>query len=106
MSYLGHIISAAGVKTDESKINKIKGYPVPKYEVELISFLGFCGYYRKFIKNYATLVQPLEAICKKKTTQSNIIWNDTALYHLRKLKEALVTAPILSFVVKGANSRW
>ena len=69
--YLGHTISADGVKTDKSKIIKIINFQPPKYEADLVSFLGFCGYYRKFIKNYSKLVEPLESICKKKTKHSS-----------------------------------
>jgi len=41
---------------------------VPKFESELESFLGFCGYYRLFINKYVKLVEPLEVIYRKGTS--------------------------------------
>jgi len=99
VSYLGHTISSSGIKTDSSKVSKIKDFPVPCYEANLVSFLGFCGYYRKFIKNYADVVAPLESICKKGTRNSKICWNENALVSFEKLKDLLTSAPILAFPI-------
>ena len=103
VSYLGHTISADGVKTDKSKIIKIINFQPPKYEADLVSFLGFCGYYRKFIKNYSKLVEPLESICKKKTKHSSITWTKEALHSFEALKDSLTTAPVLSFPTKDGE---
>lgn len=60
VKYLGHIVSERGVKTDPEKIEAIKTWPRPKTLKELRSFLGFSGYYRRFIKDYSQIVKPLE----------------------------------------------
>ena len=57
--YLGHIVSRDGVKTDPEKINALKTWPSPKNLKELRSFLGFSGYYRRFIEGYSKIVKPL-----------------------------------------------
>jgi len=103
VSYLGHTISSSGIKTDKSKIDKIRNFAVPKYESELVSFLGFCGYYRKFIRNYADLVEPLESICSKKTNKSCIVWTERTLNCFQKLKDSLTTAPVLGFPIKNGK---
>lgn len=59
VKYLGHIVSEEGVKTDPDKIEALKSWPVPRNIKELRSFLGFTGYYRRFIKDYARVVHPL-----------------------------------------------
>lgn len=53
VKYLGHIVSENGVETDPQKIQAIKTWPSPRNLKELHSFLGFSGYYRRFIKDYA-----------------------------------------------------
>ena len=57
--YLGHVVSEHGVQTDPEKIAALKTWPVPQHLKELKAFLGFCGYYRKFIKGYSSIMKPL-----------------------------------------------
>ena len=51
LAYLGHVISAKGVATDEGKIEAIKNWPTPTNVTEVRSFLGFTGNYCRFIPN-------------------------------------------------------
>ena len=57
--YLGHIISADGVQTDPDKIEAIQNWKVPQTTDDVRRFLGFVGFYRRFIKNYASIARPL-----------------------------------------------
>ncbi|XP_057992322.1 uncharacterized protein LOC131173819 [Hevea brasiliensis] len=59
VAYLGHVISAAGVTVDTSKISAILEWPPPTSIKALRGFLGLAGYYRKFICNYGQLASPL-----------------------------------------------
>ncbi|GFU61120.1 retrovirus-related Pol polyprotein from transposon 17.6 [Trichonephila clavipes] len=47
VNYLGHIISAEGVRTDPEKVSTVKNWKRPENLRELRSFLGLCTYYRK-----------------------------------------------------------
>lgn len=60
--YLGHVVSEKGVATDPEKISSLKSWPVPRNLKELRSFLGFAGYYRRFIRDFATIVKPLNVL--------------------------------------------
>uniref|UniRef100_A0A3P9ITK5 Gypsy retrotransposon integrase-like protein 1 n=1 Tax=Oryzias latipes TaxID=8090 RepID=A0A3P9ITK5_ORYLA len=62
--YLGHVVSERGVETDPEKISTLKSWPVPRNLKELRSFLGFAGYYRRFIKDYATIAKPLNHLTR------------------------------------------
>lgn len=57
--YLGHIVSQHGVETDPQKIEALQTWPVPRNLKELRSFLGFSGYYRRFVKDYSRITKPL-----------------------------------------------
>ncbi|CAL9701263.1 unnamed protein product [Knipowitschia caucasica] len=55
VKYLGHVVSARGVETDSEKVSALKSWPIPQTLKELRSFLGFAGYYRRFISGYAAI---------------------------------------------------
>ena len=59
MEYLGHVISGSGVQTDPSKIQAIANWKTPLTIKQLKGFLGFTGYYRRYISQYAIICQPL-----------------------------------------------
>jgi len=57
--YLGHIIGDGEIRKDPEKVKAITEFPVPKTLRGLRSFMGFCGWYRKFVPNFASLASPL-----------------------------------------------
>ena len=52
LAYLGHVISAQEVATDEGKIEAIKNWPTLTNVMEVQSFLEFTGYYHRFIPKF------------------------------------------------------
>ncbi len=59
IKYLGHVVLERGVETDTEKIAALRKWPKPKNIKELKSFLGFAGYYRRFIGDYSKIARPL-----------------------------------------------
>ncbi|GJU50922.1 putative mitochondrial protein [Tanacetum coccineum] len=92
VEYLGHIISAQGVSTDPSKIEAMQKWLIHSTLKHLRGFLGLTGYYRRFIKDYASINQPLVALTKKDAFK----WNPSAELAYHKLKKAMVKAPVLA----------
>lgn len=62
IKYLGHVISAEGITTDPQKINAVKDWPIPQNKKHLKSFLGYCSYYRRFVKDFSSLAKHLFAL--------------------------------------------
>jgi hypothetical protein len=93
IAYLGHVISAAGVSTDQSKIATVRDWPVPTSVKELRSFLGLSGYYRKFVKNYGIIAKPLTNLLRKGVLY---VWTNETDQSFQTLKHSLINAPVLS----------
>jgi len=91
IDYLGHTISKAGIAMEKDKINAIKEWPTSTTLKQLRGFLGLTGYYRRFIKKYASLAAPLIELLKKDAFK----WSNVATEAFLLLKEALISAPLL-----------
>ena len=98
IDYLGHLISVNGVQPDEDKIVAIKRWPRPTTVKELRGFLGLLGYYRRFIRNYGKIAQPLTQLLQKDT---DFKWNVDTEKAFPTQKEALISAPILALLDFG-----
>ncbi len=76
VKYLGHIVSEHGVETDPDKVDRIRNWLVPTNANELRTFLGFAGYYRRFVKDFSKISKPLSLLLigvntKRKKGKSN-----------------------------------
>ena len=65
VEYLGHFISDNSIIVDSRKINIIQTWPIPTNVSEVRSFLGMVSYYRKFVKNFATIATLLTDLLYK-----------------------------------------
>ena len=78
----------------------IINWPQPTNITQVCSFLGFCNYYRKFIKNYAQIAKPLYLLitsknAKKKTNE--VEWTNKCEEVFCKLKEICSDTPVLAY---------
>jgi hypothetical protein len=62
IDYLGVILEKGVTRMDPVKISGIKDWPTPKTVKDTRSFLGFCNFYRPFIRGFATVTRPLNEL--------------------------------------------
>ncbi|CAN6586194.1 unnamed protein product [Malus baccata var. baccata] len=82
---LGHIISERGIEVDKSKIDLVRYLPSPTSVREVRSFLGHAGFYRRFIKDFSKIAQP---ICRLLQKDVSFEFNEASLKYLFTKKEA------------------
>ncbi|UYV71889.1 K02A2.6-like, partial [Cordylochernes scorpioides] len=94
LDILGHIVSSEGIKPDNRKIDAVLNFPIPKNIEMLRSFLGTCGFLRKFIPNFSKLAEPLNNLTRK-----NVRWNWDLKTNkaFQDLKESLTKEPCLAY---------
>ncbi len=100
VEYLGHLVGASGVGPVPSYVQAVQDWPLPKTKSEARTFLGKCGYYRRFIRNYSAIAGPWTDVTGKGTAEEE----KTALEITPQMKEsfltlkkALLTAPVLAY---------
>ncbi|UYV65871.1 K02A2.6-like, partial [Cordylochernes scorpioides] len=92
LEILGHITNQHGIKPAEHNIKAIRDFPWPKKIKEVQSFLGICSYYRKFIKGFSKIADPLTSLIKKNVP---FTWTENQEKAFQTLKVALINPPIL-----------
>jgi len=109
IKYLGHIISSEGIAVDSEKTKTLLTWPVPSNVDQLRSFLGFVGYFRKYVKDYAKIAKPLNDLLvgngkacnrKKQKREKGAVpwkWNKEQQNAFDTLIQKLVSPPVLAF---------
>ncbi|XP_066969202.1 uncharacterized protein [Macrobrachium rosenbergii] len=75
-----------------NQVTKSDSFPLPRIE-DLIDRIGMPRHYRRFVKNFADIAQPLTNLLKKNT---KFLWSTECEKAFNKLKSVLVSEPILS----------
>lgn len=91
---LGQVVSSEGVNVDPAKIEKIEKIPTPNSTTELCSFLGLVGYYRRYIKGFATICAPLH---EGTSAKKRLAWTTGMNEVFEELKKAMVSPPVLVY---------
>ena len=99
IKYLGQEISAQGISIPPEYTAVIKDWPIPNTLKTLRAFLGKCGYYRRFIADYASISAPLAQYTKQDQHEGipNLHEDTAAVKAFRVMKQKLLSAPILAY---------
>ena len=92
--FLGHIVGRAGLECDPSKVSAVANWSPPTTIKGVREFLGFTGYYRRFVPDYSTVAQPLVRLLGK---ECKFQWTETCQDAFMALRALLIKAPILAF---------
>jgi hypothetical protein len=65
VEYLGLSISKNKITMNPTKLAGIRNWPAPTNVKGVQSFLGFGNFYRRFIRHFAEIARPLNALTKK-----------------------------------------
>lgn len=90
--FLGFVLTTDGLKVDQEKIAVIKDWGYAKTKREIQSYLGFCNFYRRFIKDYSKICMPLNRLTNKGVVFD---FNDECKQAWETIRTALCSAPIL-----------
>ena len=89
---LGHVVSTMGIEVDKAKVDLITSLPYPTNVREIRSFLGHAGFYRRFIKDFSKIAQPLSRLLQKDVPFD---LEEDCRVAFDKLKAMLTSAPII-----------
>ncbi|XP_073061724.1 uncharacterized mitochondrial protein AtMg00860-like [Primulina eburnea] len=92
VSFLGHVISKAGVSVYPRKVEAIIEWPRPNNATDIRIFIRLEGYYRKFVERFSSIAVPLTKLTQK---NSKFIWSESYEKSFQTLKEKLASTPML-----------
>ncbi|CEM32443.1 unnamed protein product [Vitrella brassicaformis CCMP3155] len=94
IDYLGHSVTAKGVKPLKEKIQAVADFQLPSNKKELHSFVGLCQYYRRFVQDFAVIAAPLTDKLSAKAPDK-FAWTSEMREAFYRLKKELCSEPIL-----------
>ena len=83
MSFLGHIVSEEGIRVDPRKLEVIIEWKPPRNVIEVRSFLGLVGYYKRFVKGFSMTAAPMTRLLQKNV---RFEWSEKCQANFEKLK--------------------
>jgi len=92
VQFLGHVISAKGIAVDPAKVEVMVKWESPNSAIEIKSFVGLAGYYRRFMEGFSKIVAPLTLLTRK---DQPFTWIDKCEESFQELKRRLTSATIL-----------
>ena len=92
--FLGHIVGRAGLECDPNKLSAVANWIPPNTIKGVREFLGFTGYYRRFVPDYSTVAQPLVRLLGK---DCKFKWTDACQDAFKALRALLIKTPVLAF---------
>ena len=90
---LGVTVNKHGFGLEDTKVTDVRNWPIPTNLKSLKGFIGFCNFYRRFLKNFSLIARPLHELDKKGVEWK---WEKEQQKAFDKLKEAILSEPCLA----------
>lgn len=97
VEFLGHTLSADGIRPSIDKLDAIKRFREPKTMEEVRSFLGLVNYIAKFLPDLATTTAPLRSLTKN---DASFEWGSDQVIAFNELKNHMSNNLILGYYSK------
>ncbi|HYN44763.1 MAG TPA: RNase H-like domain-containing protein, partial [Candidatus Limnocylindrales bacterium] len=94
MDFLGHEVSAEGLRPNANKVKAINEMPKPSDSKQLVRFLAMAGFYRRYIKDFAKRTHTLRELCKQDAKWS---WSTAHQQEVDDIKAALTSQPVMAY---------
>lgn len=94
VNFLGYIVDPEGIRMEPKRVEAIRSWPTPQSVKDIQVFIGFAGFYRRFIKGYSKVTAPLTDLLKGDTNKP-LQLGPSELEAFSKLKLLFVRAPFL-----------
>ncbi|XP_055711553.1 uncharacterized protein K02A2.6-like [Phlebotomus papatasi] len=100
--FLGHRISAEGIRPAKDKIESIRSFRAPTTKEELRSFLGLVNYMSRFLEDCATITHPLRLLTHDKEPFK---WESVHDKAFQTLKEMIMGCETLGYFDNNRRTR-
>ena len=94
VTFLGHVLSSQGVLPNPDNIIKLLDWPGPRTVTEVRGFLGLGNYYRRFVRNFSQIAQPMTDLTKK---GNSFWWSPACQKAFEDLKRILCSAEVMAY---------
>ena len=93
VSFLRHIISEEGIQVDPKKVEVIIEWKQPRNVIEVRSFLGLAGYYKRFVKGFSMTAAPMTRLLQRNV---QFEWSEKCQISFDMLKALLTEASVFT----------
>ncbi|XP_070392646.1 uncharacterized protein [Dermacentor albipictus] len=97
--FLGHLISKCGVHADSHKTTA--KFPQPVDEKTVRRILGMCAHYRRFVKDFSRIAEPLTYLNKCDVVFK---WETQQADAFQELQRRMQSPPVLAHFDEGADT--
>jgi len=93
IGFLGVVIGPSRIEMEKEKVDGVLSWPEPRNVKDVRKFLGLANYYRRFIKDFAQVVRPMNVLTRKDVKWQ---WRVEQQKAFDELKRVFTTKPVLA----------